>query len=197
MTDTPSTPKKSNTGKILLGCGLLALLILVGGGATAYFVFKDSFMMDPVRVEALAGDINGADAPAGFNGVLGIDVVGVKTAVLVSDGGYLLVLGSCPAAQSAQLSQQMEDSLDQQSADRGGKKETIGKETLAGPGGDVEFEKVRITGNEAAHLRYSGALPERDGRISMIIYMGPEEGFDKATLKAYLKSIPAPAGAGK
>ena len=57
-------------------------------------------------------------------------------------------------------------------------------------GQQVSFKKALSEGAAGAQLQYSGLLPERGGRVAMVIYIGPEDGFQKATLADYLKRVP-------
>ena len=38
-------------------------------------------------------------------------------------------------------------------------------------------------------LQYSGELPERNGRRTMLIFMGPEDRFDSQAMNSFLTSI--------
>ena len=189
MSEIQLPPKKSNTAKILIGCGLVSILMLVGGGVGLYIAWNKFVLTDPVEIEAMASEITGTSAPDGYEGSMGMNLLGFKFAVLAGDDGHVIMVASASKAQGPQLESQMRENFSAQLND-GGLAEDLGKEIFDVGGQQVEFRKFRNEGGGVKQLQYSGTLPDRDGRVSMLIYIGPEDGFDKATLEAYLKSIP-------
>lgn len=76
----------------VLGCGcsaaLLAVLLVVAGGAYLAHKASQSFYTDPARVEKLAADIlPGARPLDGQMGVLGVEALGMRTATLAARDG--------------------------------------------------------------------------------------------------------------
>jgi len=181
--------KKSNTAKVLVGCGILAVLLLCGSGIGLYFAYNSMMLTTPAQIEAQATEIVGTHAPEGYEGSLGMSVLGFKFAVLSGGGGHVLLVASAKKQQAARIEAQMRESLSAQLAGEGAT-ERLEPEVFDVGGRQVQFKKELSHGAGLPQLQYSGLLPERDGRVSMVIYIGPQDGFDKATMVAYLKRVP-------
>ncbi len=182
--------KKSSTGKILLGCAIVAFLVVVGGGAAAYFYFKDAFVTEPAAVEKVfAESVPGAEAPAGYTGFRAMSILGVKVALLKKPDGSLIMAGSAPDAQASQIDG-IAKSLMAQANEAEGTPGAVESEKLSVGGAEVVFQKQQIThaGGEA-QTRYHGKLPSKGGRTTVLTIIGPEKGFDRAGMEAFLASI--------
>ena len=88
MEHAPQPPaKKSNVWKIVLGVGCTIALLLgalcVGG--TYYLAKKasEAFVLEPAKVEELAGKIIPGTRPIeGYKGVMGMELMGIRMAVI-------------------------------------------------------------------------------------------------------------------
>lgn len=191
MSENPPPKKKSNTAKILLGCGLVGLLLLIGGVGGAYYLFSGVLIQDPVEVEKKAVEIVGAPSPDDFEGMVAIDAFGIiQIAILTKNGGYVLIVGGATKDGGPQLEAQMQTNINVHVSQSKGSTEVLSSESFDVGGQQVNFDKVRIKSDGGSNLRYSGLLPTLGDRVRRIIYFGPEAGFDKASLEAYLKSLP-------
>jgi hypothetical protein len=201
--EQPAAKQGLNWKKILLGCGCAAFLsaVLCAGGV--YWWISSAFTMDPPKVMAKATEIlPGATLPEGYNGAFAVDMMGFKMAMLspvtFQQGqelsGMACILMTLPTGgNAAQAKSQMQMQMSQQTGQQGSKVEKLDPETVKVAGQDVQLTKQRTTsqnGQGKPMLQMMVILP-RGQSTSMIMFMGPEEGFDRAALDAFLASIPA------
>ncbi len=204
MDERPAAKQGPNWKKILLGCGCAAFLsvLLCAGGA--YWWISSAFTMDPPKVVAKAKQIlPGATLPAGYKGAFAVDMMGFKMAMLspaaFTQGqqlnGMACMLMTIPSGgNTAQAQSQMQLQMTQQTGQQGSTVEQLDPETITVAGQDVELIKQRTTSQngQGKPMLQMMVILQRGGTMNMIMFMGPEEGFDRAALDDFLASIPAP-----
>lgn len=194
--------KKSGTSKVLIGCGIVTLLAILAIAGCGWW-FWSKVNLDPVEIKNLAETeiVQGSTVPPSLVGFMALDIGELQMAMFRSvgtdpaemDTGHVLVLASGPEDERAEMETQVRDKTNQQTG--GGESEDLGTETFQVGGEDVEFKKSRRVQKGTATLQYIGVLPERNGRATVVMFVGPEEGFDRETLTGFLASIPAAGGA--
>ena len=169
----------------------------IAGGVWLYRVIDNALVRDPVQLAAVVAEIvPGARIPSGYEAYGGIDIFGLKGVMITASGANpsaaastLFLVGSVSASSSANLELGMRQGFAEDTGEYG-EPEILGEEEIEVGGVEVTFEVVRVTiegGNEM--LQYSAELPERVGRRTMLIFMGPEERFDRQAMDSFLASF--------
>ncbi len=192
MSDMAGTPKKKTSLWVWILGGCLGLVVLGMGtcAVVGYVVFKKTMIMDPAKVEEVARGILPLEKPAGTQGVMAMDIMGVQVAVLgekgAQQGGLVIMLFSIPADQKGQFdSQQI---INQQ----GGGGEVV--ETKPGQPFKLRGKDVTATlqvvktqeGKRVSHYTFS--FPE-EGKVTMAVFMGPEGVLSKERVQAILDTV--------
>lgn len=181
----------ASTGKVLLGCAIVAVVLLIAALVGGYFFIKNTMVTEPAQVESLVGEIApGAKLPAGYSGKFGMHIMGMKIAFVTGKApGSFIMAASAPEKNVGQLDSQMSMQMEKQQQKKGGKRELLGTEKLPVGGKEVMFQKHKISGEGTALLEYKGRLPVHEGNVVVLVFQGPEKGFDEAGMKSFLASI--------
>src|SRR5262249_47955807 len=84
-TGSESPKKKSGVLKwILLGCGGVILIVVVGLGTVGYILYRNVANSDPAGAELVATEILPIEIPSGFKGRFSMNMLGMKMAALGS-----------------------------------------------------------------------------------------------------------------
>jgi hypothetical protein len=205
-----AAPPEQKKGFSWLKCCLIVgcLAIVIGGGAFAFIAYQASKMMmfDPVKVQNLANDIVPCEVPAGYAGFMGMNVAGVKMAMIGPQGmmrgqgmqngavNLMIVVMSMPMKQAKeQLKSQMEQQLAKQGHEISAEKAE--EETVTVRGAPVKVEK-QLTKDKQGNtmIAYVVVLEQTPTETNpagqeIIWAMGSEKGFDRKALDAFLGSI--------
>ncbi len=181
--------------RVAVGAGNLWMAI--AGGVWVYRVFDNAIVRDPVKLAAVIAEIaRGAEIPAGYEAYVDIDIFGLKGVMITVSGANpsaaastLFLVGSVSASSSANLEVGMRRGFAEDTGEYD-ETEILGEEVIEVGGVEVTFELVRVTsegGDEM--LQYSAELPERAGRRTMLIFMGPKDRFDRQAMDLFLASF--------
>ena len=188
--------KRSGTTKVLMGCGIVSLLLVVTVVGCGVWMWS-SVIKDPAELAALSQEmLPGVEIPDGYEGFMGWDKFGLQGALFgppgmddVDDKKSMFVIARFAEDSGAEMEAQVE----QQAGQGDGTSEDLDSETITVGGNEVEFKKKRVTQDGRKTLQIIGILPASDGRVVMLMFMGPEETFDRPAMDALLASIPATA----
>jgi hypothetical protein len=184
---------------LIVGC----LVLLIGGIAAGVMVYTASkmFMMDPVKVNALAKDIVPCEPPPGYAGFMGMNVAGVKMAMIAPEGimknqqpgnkpPLMIMIMSMPQKQDpAALKSQADMQLAKQGHSMSAEKSE--KQTLKIRGHDVEVMKMVASDGQIAYelvLEQEPTATNPAGQ-EIIMIMGPGDRFDQKAMDAFVGSI--------
>lgn len=212
MQHPPQQPaKKSNVWKIVLGVGCAMILLLgalcVGG---TYFLAKkasEAFVFEPAKVEELAGKIiPGARPIDDYHGVMGMELIGIKMAVIGPQGwevsgerdgsapadGLAFIAFGFPndmAGERGDIEKQVKSAIG--SDDDG---EVVKKETVKLKVGGQEMEALKVLSKDEEgeqFLEYTLVFPgESDTAILLVI--GDSEKFEHEAMDAFLANLSPP-----
>jgi hypothetical protein len=190
----------TNTKRLLLIIGIAAAFCLVAVGAAVGGLallgnrFKDNIVTDPAKVQQMAHAFANYELPPGYREQVGMDLLIYKMILIsppVTADQPMIFLAQFQAANMSpeQMSQQMQQSVEQQSGSNGLKLKAI------------ETRKVTINGKPATLTVSEGpdrrgtlmrqwmtAFPAKSGMILLMI-QGSVEGWDDAAMQSFLASI--------
>ncbi len=192
--------RKTDWGKVALGCGVAMLVSLVLAAGGAWWWFSTAFTLDPQEVSKAAGGIlPGVVVPDGYEGALAMDTLGCKMVIIAPvrhvRGKPVEIEGPrnmfVIANYDSRTDEDAERSMRAHTEVGDGKVEELGKETITVGGAKVEFRKSRVIPDDggAEMLQYLGLLPPSAGRQTTLMIMGPEASFDRKAMDAFLGSI--------
>jgi hypothetical protein len=211
--DEPRGQKKKGGGflKFCLICGCIMLLLAGLAGGFAVYAVSQMFSMDPATITARTQDIVPCTIPAGYQGAMAMKIpfTGVSMVMIGPPGmlqnqqgappgstGLMIMLMTIPPGQNAQqLQNQMQTQM--QAQGRNGPStqmqvESTSNRTFKIRGEDVVFTEQLGAAQGGARMRQlSAIIPRTPGSADsvMIMFMGPEQGFDTSAVEAFLASI--------
>lgn len=197
----PQAQKSGMPGwlKCCLIAGCVAVLGVGGFLALSGYMMSKAFMLDPVKVNAVARDIVPCDPPPGYNGFMGMNMAGVKMAMIGPEGmmsgkypggpPLMIMLMAMPQKDKAALKMQ----ADMQMAKQGHRVNADKTETvmLKIRGKDVEAQKMISNDGQLMYaiiLEQEPTATNSSGQ-EIIMIMGRQEGFDQKAMDAFISSI--------
>lgn len=175
----------SSTKKIWIGCGIAAVLGVIGIVAGGAYFFSNAMTEDPAKVEAIVTDVtNGTPLPDGYSGRFGFDMWMVKFAALTKGDGATIMFTYSPADQSEQVQRDMAEAIGER-VDATWVSETV---SLDVGGEQTEFTKYKgELEDTGTWLRYEGLLSVQGTSVTRVLFLAPEASFDIDAMKSYLK----------
>jgi len=185
----------SKTTKIVLSVvGVFALLVVVGG----FFAFRligSALTLDPDQVESIGQEIVVHELPAGFDGIFGTDIAGVKLAMsseTISNQEAIIMLMSFPddnELTQEQLNEEMSRSFEQQTGQQA-QFEFVGSRDIFIAGEAVTVETLIGESENGVNLRQDLAVFESvSGNIGMLMIVAPEPWFDSPSVGEFFDSM--------
>ena len=197
MTEDEQAPrKKSNVLKwVLIGCGSITLVGMIGIGLIVYFV-SQAVTLDPVKVEEMARKIFPMETPAGMKGIAGWSVWGVEGAILGSDqsaagGKGLFIMSFPPEMSKDEMQRQMDEKISDQEQEQGAQVEQK-KETFTIRGQEIEGQVTVFQegeGEDAPRNVQVLILTKEGDRTVMIVFVGSEAEVTKEYVQANLDTV--------
>lgn len=176
-------PRKGGVWRwvLLVGCGLLLLGLGTCAGVAflGYGLVKDTVIMDPARIDAVAGQIlPGAGAPPGYEAQMAMDVAGFKTAAYAPSGprqdACAVALILFPMKPSEFDWQVALDKMDQQDAQDGQRVLSTALATLSLGGREVPGLQ-RVVEEKGVRKNQKAALfGTPDKKVALVMLEWPE-----------------------
>ena len=196
-------PKKSSGMKTVI----IVLAIVGGVGALAcggcmvggFLLFRDAISDDPEKIGQVAQSISEIDIPVEYEPMFSMSVMGVKIAAFGEQGGgtaRMIMLMSFPAAMGAdeaQMRQQMDQSLQQQTGK--GNLTQLESETRSYSirGEDASVRIAKVEDDDGDQFRQvTTVFKSKDGSAAMLMVLMPEEEWNdggEAKLETMLQSM--------
>ncbi|MGC1376594.1 MAG: hypothetical protein WA821_10230 [Anaerolineales bacterium] len=174
---------------------IIAVAAAIGGAGLLVNRFKDNIASDPTKVQQMADEFVHYQVPSGYTNQMGMDLVIYKMILInssdLSSGKPMIFLAHFQSTDltADQMTQQMQQSVEQQSGSNGLKLKV------------VENRKVTINGQEAplavsegadsagtAYRQWVTAFPGKTGFI-IILIQGKTSAWDDAVFNEFLASI--------
>ena len=174
----------STTAKVLIGCGSLTVLAVIGLMIAGWYMVSDMMVTDPKEITAMAKEISaGAELPQGYTGQVGMNLSGIKMAVLQRDHKESITLASGPHEAADKIREQMG-----KETDKAGSRTWLDPVTLTVGNAEVEFQQSRLQTDGGTALVFEGSLARANETLLMIFH-GPESSFDHDGMKAFLATL--------
>jgi len=174
---------------------IIAVAAAIGGAGLLVNRFKDNIASDPTKVQQMADEFVHYQVPSGYTNQMGMDLVIYKMILInasdLSSGKPMIFLAHFQSTDltADQMTQQMQQSVEQQSGSSGLKLKV------------VENRKVTINGQEApltvsegadsagtAYRQWVTAFPGKTGFV-IILIQGKTSAWDDAVFNEFLASI--------
>ena len=184
------TPKSKGPRNLVIGCGVLSLLLIVGV-AGVFSWFYSNVESDPVKVRLIAQEmLSGVEAPDGFTFIVGVRLLGSK-AVTLRD------------AKSENEIEIRERSLEKGEAvtvlagerrgEDGNPATSLGVEKFSVLGRETEFQKMLIDDR----IELIGVVHKKaTGRVCTIVARGTKDVVSSDSLRSLLASVTSVDAAG-
>jgi hypothetical protein len=177
---------------LLLGC----VAVMAGGFLLANFTGR---AMDPAQARTVAASIADYDLPDGYRELMGVDMMGMKMAMIGPDGvsgadvgdrGLVIMMMQAPAGQDAdQLRDQMMQSFGAQTGMGGARLEPVGTETATIRGSEVELQVLEGESANGQRIRALSGVFEGKSGPALLMVMGPADDWDETQVNAFLASL--------
>ncbi len=187
MQETEPKQGMSTTGKVLTGCGCIVAVLVLALGGYGYMKFGEWFPSDPAKVAEIGEMLApGFKAPAGYE-AQAVDMWGIRFVMYRKLDGNIITVSPTDWNDSDRARREIKITGEQINAET----VKLASETLLVSGQEVVFEKDMVTSDEGDELlQMEAVVMNRSGEEIKIILSGPEEGFDREGMLAFLAEFP-------
>jgi hypothetical protein len=190
----------TNTKRLLLIIGiaaafcLVAVGVAVGGLALLGNRFKNNFVTDPAKVQQMAHGFINYKLPPDYTEQMGMDFLVYKMILIgppESANQPMIFLAQFQAANMSaeQMTQQMQQSVEQQSGTNGLKLKVVETRNVTINGKQTALTVSEGTNRTGSPYRqWITAFPAKSGMI-LVMIQGTVDGWDDAAMNSFLASI--------
>jgi hypothetical protein len=191
-----STTIRNNRGamptwaKVLLGLVIVGFLGIVTIGIAIYVYVTQNFVMDPVKVAAMAKNVATFEEPlpGGWKWGMGMDLQVMKMVIAQAPDQQSLILLSVPSADKSAKDLMHDTTITTNSRTRMTAIEKTGTETVAGLPMEYELGTIEKDGQQSKG--FMGAIVDRDKKKSLfVVGVQPEGEYNLPETQQFLKSI--------
>lgn len=195
----------SRTMKIVLGVVGVVLLLgclgVLGVGFLGARFFGQA--ANPEQARAVAAQIADYDLPEGYREAMGIDLMGMKMAMIAPEGittsgasgglpaGLMIMLAQMPpgGGDAAAMQAQMQSAMGQQGGFGGGQMQPAGTVDITIRGQPVTLQRSEGSAKNGQPVKMlAGAFEGKSGPAMVTVYASAD-GWDEAQAMAFLRSM--------
>lgn len=186
---------QNNRRTILIVAGVLVAVCCIGAAIAGFFAVNtvsNAFVVDPARAEEIGQGIAQYEAPDGTDELFAMDLAGVRMVALGDSSGssvYMLMAVPAGTMTQEQMTQQMQQALNQNSSQQQMQMEIVGSREVT-IGGQAVTLTISEGSREGVAMRQEvGGFTRADGNLVMVFVVGPVAAWDEARNDAFYESI--------